>query len=376
MLLNLTCFMQMILLIMVISITGCTNMHSMSASDSRYGTRCITINLWHDAKFHLEKAIKNDPNNIFVCNNLGIVYEYFGDNETAKCLYEKAVRIAIEDVATGSSTKSTKNTKTQGRGKSSPLHQSCYQNLKAFIEETGQTETAPGTKTNNCLSTQGTVPASKKISSKRVEIQKKLPPILNIDGIDNVGILVLLTDEKSEEIVKRIVQAFKEKIQEETSFCINEEILQTIPLSKDKKDKPLSLQNHEAIIDLCADSNAQGLFAFEIMEFNDNRTKMLTTKSRYSEEERRYIYYDISSIIRKVILKVRLCFFEAKTGSLLWDKKYDISKVKEYPVEDEEKIPLYDIELFENLCHELSSNFISAAKPQYKYSKRQALIER
>jgi hypothetical protein len=103
---------------------------------------------------------------------------------------------------------------------------------------------------------------------------------------------------------------------------------------------------------------------------------MITTKSRYSEEERRYIYYDIPSVNRKVTLKIRFCFLEAKTGNLLWDKKYDISKVKEYPVEDEEKIPRYDMELFGNLCNELSSNFISAAKPQYKYSKRQVLIMR
>ena len=362
-------------------------MRSMAASDSRYGTRCITTNLWHDAKFHLERAMKSDPDNIFVCNNLGVVYEYFGDNEAAKRLYKKAVGIASVETQESRDNRKEEGTKTQSNSKLSSLHpafkQSCYQNLNSFMEETEQTEIASGTKTNGCLPipVQGAVPASKKILSKRVEIQRKLPPILNMDGINNVGILVLLSDEKAEEITKRIVQAFKERILEESSFCINEEILQgineTSPVANDKPSVlSLSLQNHEAIIDLCTDSDVQGLFALEIMEFNDNRTKMITTKSRYSEEERRYIYYDIPSITRKVTLKIRFCFLEAKTGSLLWDKKYDIFKVKEYPCEDEEKIPLHDRELFENLCNEPASNFISAAKPQYKYSKRQVLIER
>ncbi|MDI6782318.1 MAG: hypothetical protein QME49_09495 [bacterium] len=360
-------------------------MRSITASDSRYGTKCITINLWHDAKFHLEKAIKNDPDNIFVCNNLGVVYEYFGDNEAAKCLYKKAVDIALENIkAQGNEAKEAKKgTKTQGSSKSSSLsrafEQGCYQNLKAFMEETGQTEAASDVRANDHLPLQEAASASKKILSKRVDIQKKLPPRLNIDGIDDVGILVLLADEDAEEIIRRIVQVFKERIQEEASFCINEEILQrvneTAPLAKGKP-LSLSLQNHEAIIDLCADSDVQGLFALEIMEFKDDRTKITTVKSRYSEEERRYIYYDISSITRKLTLKIRFCFLEAKTGSLLWDKKYDISKVKEYPVEDEQKIPLYDMELFGNLCYEPSDNFISATKPQHKCSKRQVLIEK
>jgi tetratricopeptide (TPR) repeat protein len=366
---------------MVASITtGCANMHlpkvlplpemlsPLSASDSRYGTRCIMIGLWHDAKFHLERAVKNNPHDIFACNNLGVVYEYFGDNDAAKYLYEKAVRIAIENVEEEGTKRQQKN------GKSNIFEQSCYQNLKGFMEEIGQTEAATGTKTNS-LSMQRAAPASKKILSKRVEIQKKLPPILNIDDIDHVGILVMLPNEKAEEIIKRIVEVFKERIQEESSFCINEEILRGINEVSSARNA-ISLQNHEAIIELCNDSNVQGLFVFEIMEFNDNLTKMITTKSRYSEEERRYIYYDIPSVNRKVTLKIRFCFLEAKTGNLLWDKKYDISKVKEYPVEDEEKIPRYDMELFGNLCNELSSNFISAAKPQYKYSKRQVLIMR
>ncbi len=386
MLSNFTCFGQMIqgitLLIMIISITtGCTNMRSMAVSDSRYGTRCITTNLWHDAKFHLERAIKSDPDNIFVCNNLGVVYEYFGDNEAAKCLYKKAVSIVSAEAQESRDSRKEEGTKTQSNSKPSSLHpafkQNCYQNFNGFLEETGQTEAATGTKTNGCCSP--IPPSSKKILSKRVEIQKKLPPILNIDGINSVGMLVLLADKKAEEITKRIVQAFKERIQEESSFCIDDEILQGInealSLTTDEL-LTLSVQNHETIIDFCADSDVQGLFVFEIMEFNDNRTKIITTRSRYSEEERRYIYYDIPSITRKVTLKIRFCFLEAKTGNLLWDKKYDLFKVKEYPYEDEEKIPLYDRELFENLCNEPSSNFIAATKPQYKYSKRQVLIER
>ncbi|MFH1860473.1 MAG: hypothetical protein ABH870_05625 [bacterium] len=372
----------------IIIATGCTGMRSMAASDSRYGTRCIMLDLWHDAKFHLEKAMKNNPNNIFVCNNLGVVYEYFGDNEAAKCLYEKAVSIVNTEAQGREGTEiqgkgnkeNEKDTETQRKnGKSSSLihtpEHSCYQNLKGFMEETGQAGVSPLSQ----IMSQGTVSVLKKILSKRVEIQRKLPPILNMDGISRVGIFVLLTDKKTEEITKRIVEAFKERIQEESSFYINEEILQEIneevPLAKDKQ-LSFSLQNPEAIIELCDDSDVQGLFVLEVIEFNDNRTKMITTKSRYSEEERRYIYYDVPSINRKVTLKIRFCFLEAKTGNLLWDKKYNVSKVKEYPGEDEEKILLYDMELFENLCNEPSSNFISATKPQYKYSKRQVLIER
>jgi len=399
---------NIILLIVLINITiGCTGIHSMIAvKNSQYGTRCITMELWHDAKFHLEKAMKNSPDNMFVCNNLGVVYEYFGDNEAAKRLYEKAVDISIKgaEVERVGEVGGHKGTETQ-RKKSipnSPDNNICYQNLKAFMEELGQSRIMPVT---------GTFSASKKILSKRVEIKKKLTPVLTVDGINRVGIFVLLpdkrsmplqdtkgnliatpapcqwemathpalSDEKAEAITSMIVEAFKEKIQEESSFYIDEEILQAInegsPLAK---DKPLSifLQNNEAVIDLCNDSDIQGVFVLEIIEFNDSRTKMLTSKSRYSEEERRYIYYDVPSIIRKVVLKIRFCFFEAKTGNLLWDKKYDISKIKEYPVEDEEKIPLCDMELFENLCNEPSSNFISATKPQYRCSKRQILMER
>ncbi|MBU0699761.1 hypothetical protein KKE26_00450 [bacterium] len=389
---------QGILLIMVIITTaGCAGMRSMAASDSRYGTNCIMLNLWHDAKFHLEKAVKNNPNNIFACNNLGVVYEYFGDNEAAKCFYEKAISIFVENAKT----QDRKGTETQGKeekwkekdtetqrknGKSSSstrtFADSCYQNLKGLMEETGQTEVSSLSQ----IMPQGTVSVSKKILSKRVEIQKKLPSILNMDGINKVELLVLLADKKTEEITKKIVEAFKEKVQEESSFYINEEILQEInEVSSIAKDKPLSiihyplslsLQNHEAIIDLCNDYDVQGLFVIEIIEFNDDRTNMATTKSRYSEEERRYIYYDVPSINRKITLKMRFCFLEAKTGNLLWDKKYDISKIKEYPVKDEEKIPLYDMELFENLCNEPSSSFMAATKPQYKYSKRQVLMER
>ncbi|MFH1097030.1 MAG: hypothetical protein V1749_05985 [Candidatus Desantisbacteria bacterium] len=384
---------SIILLTVLINITiGCTGIHSMVAANSQYGTKCITMDLWHDAKFHLEKAMKNNPDNMFVCNNLGVVYEYFGDNDNAKRLYEKAVGISIENAGTERHKGTKAQSKNSRQGMGGSTENICYQNLKAFMEETGQTQIMP---------VAGTFSASKKILSKRVEIKKKLIPVLTVDGINRVGIFVLLPDEKSmplqdtkgnsittpapshqwkmtpqsafpdektEEIASMIVEAFKEKIQEESSFYIDEETLQAI-------NEGAHLAN-EAIIDLCNDSDIQGVFVLEIIEFKDDRTKLLTSKSRYSEEERRYIYYDIPSITRKVALKIRFCFFEAKTGNLLWDKKYDISKVKEYSGEDEGKIPLCDMELFENLCNEPSNNFISATKPQHRCSKRQILIER
>ncbi|MEW5768200.1 MAG: tetratricopeptide repeat protein [bacterium] len=62
--------------------------------ENNYGVRCIRLGLWNDALIWLEKARDKKPEKASIHNNLGVVYEYFGQLEEAGRAYEKAVELS------------------------------------------------------------------------------------------------------------------------------------------------------------------------------------------------------------------------------------------------------------------------------------------
>ena len=60
------------------------------AQINEYALWCIQNGMWKEAKLHLEQALQQDSLVASLHNNLGIVYERFGQDEKAEAAYERA----------------------------------------------------------------------------------------------------------------------------------------------------------------------------------------------------------------------------------------------------------------------------------------------
>jgi Flp pilus assembly protein TadD, contains TPR repeats len=58
----------------------------------QFGVKAAKDGLWREAIFRWEKALKLDPNNARLKNNLAVAYETTGNFEKAEALYQQAVR--------------------------------------------------------------------------------------------------------------------------------------------------------------------------------------------------------------------------------------------------------------------------------------------
>jgi tetratricopeptide (TPR) repeat protein len=278
---------------------------------------------------------------MLVCNNLGVVYEYLGDYERAKELYEKAFNISPEE--------------------------DIYQNLEGLIKEMDKEIT---------ISNEKELCNSKNIAYKTVELKKKIPAKLDISNITKVYTIVFTHNNYDvKKIADKVVDIFEDNVIEQTAFYVleDEEVARII----DTEDIPYSiLDNERAIVELCNDISIQGLFVFDFIEFKDERIKGISHESYYSEGERRYIYYEVPFITRQIMLKMKIYLFDAATGKILWCNKYEVSNTKDYHTDDEEDIPLCDPEIFKVFFTRPAYDFIAATKPQYKYSTRKILVRK
>ena len=58
-----------------------------------FGVKAAKKGLWREALFRWEKALKLDPKNARLMNNLAVAYETAGDFEKADALYQEALRM-------------------------------------------------------------------------------------------------------------------------------------------------------------------------------------------------------------------------------------------------------------------------------------------
>jgi len=59
-----------------------------------FGVKAAKRGLWREALFRWDKALKLDPENARLLNNLAVAYETSGDFEKADALYQKALRVS------------------------------------------------------------------------------------------------------------------------------------------------------------------------------------------------------------------------------------------------------------------------------------------
>lgn len=62
--------------------------------ENNFAIKCIKLNLWNEAKYHLEKAYSLNPNSASINNNLAVVYEYFNEIDKSKLFYQKAIKLS------------------------------------------------------------------------------------------------------------------------------------------------------------------------------------------------------------------------------------------------------------------------------------------
>ena len=65
-----------------------------SASDElRFGVAVARKGLWQEARFHVERAVLLDPENVSALNNLAIALEQQGEFDKAREAYERALKL-------------------------------------------------------------------------------------------------------------------------------------------------------------------------------------------------------------------------------------------------------------------------------------------
>jgi len=58
----------------------------------QFGVKAAKSGLWREALFRWEKALKLDPDNARIINNLAVAYETAGNFQKAQSLYQQALR--------------------------------------------------------------------------------------------------------------------------------------------------------------------------------------------------------------------------------------------------------------------------------------------
>jgi len=58
----------------------------------QFGVKAAKDGLWREALFRWEKALKLDPTNVRLLNNLAVAYETAGNFQKAEALYQQALR--------------------------------------------------------------------------------------------------------------------------------------------------------------------------------------------------------------------------------------------------------------------------------------------
>lgn len=66
--------------------------------ENNYALKCIKLNLWNEAKYHLEKAYQLNPTSPSINNNLAVVYEHFNDIDKSELFYQNAVKLSPDKI--------------------------------------------------------------------------------------------------------------------------------------------------------------------------------------------------------------------------------------------------------------------------------------
>lgn len=84
-----------ILLVMVMTIAGCSNNIDLSQPSAQldFGVKAAENDLWREARFRFEKAVELNPGDAMARNNLAVAYEGAGEFEKARAAYVAALRI-------------------------------------------------------------------------------------------------------------------------------------------------------------------------------------------------------------------------------------------------------------------------------------------
>ncbi|MEW6096122.1 MAG: tetratricopeptide repeat protein [bacterium] len=337
-------------LMFLLLLIGCGTLSSSIKKEyifqNNIGAEYIKLELWHDAKLHLLKALELAPKMASVYNNLGIVYEYFNQKDEAKEAYQKAVKLEPQT--------------------------SVYQkNLILFEKELIGTTTTIKQDLEKA-------PSNIKISTKKITIKRMLEPKIKINKINRVALFAFSKDKEDKnaiEISKRISELFKISIVEESPFYILEDY-EVRDLTQDEIVTQEDLEKSSKMIALNKILSTDGVFVIMINEFKDNRHKDFELKNYYSQEKKEFIYYYQPYIKRSVKINLSISFFEGITGNLLWNKEYTDEVSSTYLGDDEEVIPLFDKQLFKDFINKPVEEFIIDTSPQEKIYKRIVVMEK
>lgn len=334
-------------LIFLLVLIGCSSISSKIKKEyilqNNLGAQYIKLGLWHDANLHLLEALELAPQKASIYNNLGIVYEYFNQKDKAKEYYQKAVKLDSQTLV--------------------------YQkNLILFDKELMGTTTTIREVSKKTIS-------DIKIGTDKIIIKRIIEPKVKIDKINRVATFAFSEDKKAMEISKKITQLFKISIVEESPFYILEDY-EIKDLTQDEVITQQDLEKPAKIITLNKILSTDGLFIVKINELKDMRDKDFELKNYYSNEKKEFVYYYQPYIKRKVEINMSIFFLEGLSGNLLWNKEYKDEVSTTYLGDNEETIPLFDKQLFEDFIHRAVSDFIRDTTPQEKVYERTVVLEK
>lgn len=339
---------------LLLLLIGCGSLSSTIKKEyvlrNNIGAKYIKLELWHDAKLHLLKALELAPQQAAIYNNLGIVYEYFNLKNKAKEAYQKAVKLAPQI----------------------PVYQ---KNLDLFNKECLNLTTTPAPIEQDLKEKDS---SNIKIYTTKVTIKRKVEPKIKIDKINRVALFTFSKDEENKdavEISKMIAEIFKIGVIERSPFYILEDyelkdLIQDGVVRQQDLDEPGRRETLNKIL------STEGLFVVKINKFKDNRYKNFELKNYYSQEKKEFVYYHQPYIKRKVEISMSISFFNGITGDILWDKEYQDELSTTYLGDNEEVIPLFDRRLFNGFINKPVEDFITNINHQEKIYERIVVMER
>lgn len=334
-------------LIFLLVLIGCGSVSSQIKKEyilqNNIGAHYIKLGLMNDAKLHLIKALELAPQNASIYNNLGIVYEYFNQKDKAKECYQEAVKLA-------------------------PLTCAYQKNLVLFDKELIGTTTTINEVSKKTIS-------NIKIRQDKIIIKKMVEPKLKVNEMKRVATFAFSEDKETTGISQKITELFKIKIVEESPFYILEDY-EIKSLTQEEVITQQDLEKSSKIITLNKILSTDGLFIIKINEFKDIRDKNFELKNYYSEEKKEFVYYHQPYIKRRVKINMSISLLEGITGNLLWHNEYNDEVSTTYLGDDEETIPLFDKQLFEDFINRAVLDFIIDTTPQEKIYERIVVMEK
>lgn len=320
---------------------------------NNYGVKCIELDLWNEADFHLKKALEIDKNNASVYNNLGVVYEHFNLREKALELYCKALELVPNEKVYQKNVDSFKID---------------YGNKEQKMEKWRKEEKRKD---------------KKSILTKSIIIQQEIQPKVNIDGFARVGIFAFFEKDIQKEaynskplpeITQILADAFRMTISLETPFYLLDDY-EIKTLTEDVEISQESLKKDIKRIQLCQAIEADGFFIINLSNLTDQQKKDFDVLSSYSEKQKKFIYEPINSITRIISADIDIWFFD-KQGRMLWHNRYNDESASALYKGKDVVLTDYDANLLKKLIKKPAAEFLSIIAPQKRFYNRLVVLER